>query len=62
MTAMLQGNKKITRKISATNDKVLFRTGILRFFKKFRQPVTKFWSVPVRETVCYLCTLLKIKL
>ena len=51
---MSQGNKKITtRKIPATNNKVLFRTGSLRFFKKYRQPIIKLWSVPVpaRETV-----------
>ena len=54
MTKMSQGNKKITtRKIPATNNKVLVRTGSLRFFKKYRQPIIKFWSVPVpvRETV-----------
>ena len=35
------------------NNKVLVRTGSLHFFKKYRQPVIKFWSVPVpvRETV-----------
>ena len=48
MTAMSQGNKKITtRKISATNNEVLVRTGSLPFFKKYRQPIEKFWSVPV---------------
>ena len=48
MTKMSQGNKKITtRKIPATNNKVLVRTGSLRFFKKYRQPIIKFWSVPV---------------
>ena len=53
MTTMSQGNKKITRKIPATNNKVLVRTGSLCFFKKYRQPSIKFWSVPVpvRETV-----------
>ena len=54
MTTMSQGNKKITtRKIPATNNKVLVDTGSLHFFKKYRQPVIKFWSVPVpvRETV-----------
>ena len=53
MTTMSQGNKKITiRKIPETN-KVLVCTGSLRFFKKYRQPIEKFWSVPVpvRETV-----------
>ena len=53
MTTMLQGIKKITtRKILEAN-KVLVRTGILRFFKKYRQPIEKLWSVPVpvRETV-----------
>ena len=50
---MTKENKKITRKISAKNNKVLVRTGSLRFFKKYRQPIIKFWSVPVpvRETV-----------
>ena len=51
---MSQGNKKITtRKISSTDNKVLVRTGSLHFFKKYRQPIIKFWSVPVpvRETV-----------
>ena len=55
MATMSQGNKKIiTRKISATNNKVLVCRGSLRFFKKYRQPIIKFWSVqvPVRETVC----------
>ena len=54
MTTMSQRNKKITtRKIPATDIKVLVRTGSLRFFKKCRQPIIKFWSVPVpvRETV-----------
>ena len=54
MTTMSQGNKKITtRKIPATNNKVLVCTGSLRFFKKHRQPIEKFWLVPVlvRETV-----------
>ena len=53
MTTMLQGIKKITtRKIPETN-KVLVRTSILRFFKKYRQPIEKLWSVPVpvREAV-----------
>ena len=48
MTTMSQGNKKISaRKIPATNNKVLVPTGSLRFFKKYRQPIEKFWSVPV---------------
>ena len=54
MTTMSQGNKKITTtKIPATNNKVLVLTGSLRFFKKYRQPIIKFWlvPVPVRETV-----------
>ena len=54
MITMSKGNKKITkRKLPATNNKVLVRTGSLHFFKKYRQPVIKFWSVPVpvRETV-----------
>ena len=57
MTTMLQGNKKITtRKIPAMNNKVLVRTGSLRFFKKYRQPIIKFWSVPVpvSKTVRFL--------
>ena len=54
MTTMSQGNKKITtRKIPATNNKVLVRTGSLHFFKKYQQPIINFWSVPilVRKTV-----------
>ena len=54
MTTMSQGNKKITtRKIPSTDNKVLVRTGSLHFFKKYREPSIKFWSVPVpvRETV-----------
>ena len=54
MTTIPQRNKKITtRKIPAANNKLLVRTGTLRFFKKYRQPIEKFWSVPVpvRETV-----------
>ena len=54
MTKISQGNKKITtRKIPATNNKVLVHTGSLLFFKKYQQPIIKFWSVlaPVRETV-----------
>ena len=50
MTTMSQGNKKITtRKIPSTDNKVLVRTGS----KKYREPIIKFWSVPVqvRETV-----------
>ena len=48
MTKMSQGNKKMTtRKVPATNNKVLVPTGSLRFFKKYRQPFIKFWSVPV---------------
>ena len=48
MTTMSQdGNKKITRKIMATNNKVLVRTGSLAFFKKYQQPIEEFWSVPV---------------
>ena len=56
MTKKLQGNKKITkRKIQATNNKVLDCTASLRFFKKYRQPIIEFWSVPVpvRKTVWY---------
>ena len=55
MTTTSQGNKKIiTRKIPATNNKVLVRTGSLRFFKKYRQPTEKVWLVPVRETVRFI--------
>ena len=46
--------KKITRrKIPAKNNKVLVRTGSLLFFRKYWQPIIKFWSVPVpiRETI-----------
>ena len=50
MTKM-SGNKKIaTRKIPATNKKVLVCTGSLHF-KIYRQPIIEFWSVPVHETV-----------
>ena len=57
MTTMSLRNKKIrTRKIPVKNNKVLVGIGSLRFFKKYRQPIEKFWSVPVlvpvRETVC----------
>ena len=54
MTTIPQRNKKITtRKIPAANNKLLVRTSSLRFFKKYWQPIEKFWSVPilVRETV-----------
>ena len=54
MTKISQGNKKITtRKIPATNNKVLVRTGSLLFFKEYGQPIIKLWfvPVPVRETV-----------
>ena len=48
-------NKKITtRKKLATNNKVLVRTGSLRFFKNYQQPIIKFWwvpAVPVNKTV-----------
>ena len=45
MTTKAQGNKKITtRKISATNNKVLVRTCSLCFFKAYRQP---FWKILV---------------
>ena len=57
MTKISQGNKKITtRKIPATNNEILVRTGSLRFFKKYLQPIIKFWFVPVplRETVRFL--------
>ena len=43
MTTISQGNKKITtRKIPAMNNKVLVHTGSLRFFKKYRQPISLF--------------------
>ena len=53
---MSQGSEKIAiKKIPATNNKALFCTSNLRFFKKYLQPIEKFWSVPVpvpvRETV-----------
>ena len=51
---MSQGNKKITtRKIQATNNKVLVSTGSLHFLEKYWQPIIKCWSVPVpvNETV-----------
>ena len=54
MTTMSQGNKKITtRKARAMNNKALVRTGSLGFFRKYWQPIIKFWLVPVlvRETV-----------
>ena len=54
MATMSQRNKKITtKKIPATNKNVLVLASSLRFFKKYRQPIEKFWSVPVpaRETV-----------
>ena len=56
MTTMLQGNKKITRKIPATNNKVFVCTCSLSFFKKYQQLIEIFWSVPVPvcETVCFL--------
>ena len=48
MTKMSQRNEKIiTRKLSATNNKVFVSTGNIRFFKKYQQPIIKFWSVPV---------------
>ena len=47
MTKISQGNKTMTRKITATNNKVLVRTGSLLFFKKYWQPIIKFWSVPL---------------
>ena len=56
MHKMSQWNKKITkRKMPATNNKVLVRTGSLCFFNKYQQPVIKFWSVPVpgHETVWF---------
>ena len=52
MTTMSQGNKKITtRKIPATNNTALICTGTLRFFKKYRQPIEKFWLVPVPDRI-----------
>ena len=55
MTKMSQGNQKITtRKIPTTNNKFLVRTCSLHFFKKYQQPIIKFWSIPVwaHKTVC----------
>ena len=52
MTTKSQGNKKLTRrKILATNNKVLVRTSSLCFFKKYQQPIIKFWfvTVPARQ-------------
>ena len=47
----------VTRKQKDNNkkNKILVRTGHLRFFKEYRQPIMKFRSVPVpvRETVRY---------
>ena len=40
MNTMSQGNKKITRKTPATNNKVLVRTGSLRFSQVI--PVTNY--------------------
>ena len=57
MTAMSKGNKKITtRKIPATNNKVLVHTSSLHFFKKYRQPIEKFWLVlvPICETARFI--------
>ena len=53
MTTMSQGNKKITRKIPATNNKYWFLPVVCAFLKKYRQPIINLWSVPValRETV-----------
>ena len=54
MTKMSQGNKKITiRKIPAMNNKILVHASSLHFFKKYQQPIEKFWlvPVPVRVTV-----------
>ena len=56
MTKISQGNKKITtRKVPATNNKIFVLTGSFHFFKKYRQPIITFWSVPVpaRDTVCF---------
>ena len=56
MTKISQGHKRITtRKILATNNKVLVRTSSLLFFKKYQQPIIKVWSVPVLicETIRY---------
>ena len=55
MTKISQGNKKITTsKIPARNNKIFVCTaGSFHFFKKYQQPIIKFWSipVPVHETV-----------
>ena len=49
-TKMSQENKKITtRKIPATNNTILVRTGSLRFFKKYRQPVSKKFSTVAKK-------------
>ena len=47
MTKIWQGNKKITRKILATNNEMFIHTGSFHFFKKYWQPIIKFWSVLV---------------
>ena len=48
MTKISQGNKKTTtKKIPATNNKVLVHTNSLLFFKKYHQKIIKLWSVPV---------------
>ena len=60
MTTMSQGSKKITtRKIPATNNKVLVHIGSLHFFKKYQQPIEKFWLVPV--PVCVTVQIFKWK-
>ena len=47
MTKMSQGNEKITtRKIPATNNKVLIHTGSLRFLKKYRETNYKIFMHP----------------
>ena len=57
MTKMSQGNKKIkARKVPATKEEFFITTSSLiqpAPFKKYRQPIIKFWPVlvPVHETV-----------
>ena len=61
MTTMLLGNKKITtRKIPATNNKVLVCMGSLCFFKKYQQTIEKFWSVPVPVRKAAVCNIIII--
>ena len=54
---MSHGNKKITRKILATNNKVLFCTGSLGFFKKYQQPMIRDSS----NNLCHTLQILSVK-